>query len=137
MCRHLAYVGPPVSLDRLLVRPAHGLYEQSWQPRRQRHGTVNADGFGVGWYPQDTAEEDGGEGGPGRPARYRRAVPVWADANFAELSAAVRSGAVLAAVRSATAGTTQDESAAAPSRTAAGCSATTAPSGTGRGCPPG
>lgn len=112
MCRHLAYVGPPVPLARLLVRPAHGLYEQSWQPRRQRHGTVNADGFGVGWYP---AGQDDDTGFP-QPVRYRRAVPVWADANFAELAAATRSGAVLAAVRSATEGTTQDESAAAPFR---------------------
>jgi dimethylhistidine N-methyltransferase/ergothioneine biosynthesis protein EgtC len=113
MCRHLAYVGPPVSLDRLLVRPPGGLYEQSWRPRRQRYGTVNVDGFGVGWYPTADREEAGGEG-PVRPVRYRRAVPVWTDGNFAELAPAVRAGAVLAAVRSATAGTTQDESASAP-----------------------
>jgi dimethylhistidine N-methyltransferase/ergothioneine biosynthesis protein EgtC len=114
MCRHLAYVGPPVALARLLTEPPRGLYEQSWQPRLQRHGTVNADGFGFGWYPVDEPRE-GDEGFP-LPARYRRAVPVWADANAAELFRTVRSGAVLAAVRSATAGTTQDESAAAPFR---------------------
>jgi dimethylhistidine N-methyltransferase/ergothioneine biosynthesis protein EgtC len=114
MCRHLAYVGPPVALARLLTDPPRGLYEQSWQPRLQRHGTVNADGFGFGWYPVDEPRE-GDEGFP-LPARYRRAVPVWADANAAELFRTVRSGAVLAAVRSATAGTTQDESAAAPFR---------------------
>jgi dimethylhistidine N-methyltransferase/ergothioneine biosynthesis protein EgtC len=116
MCRHLAYVGPPVTLDRLLVRPPGGLYEQSWRPRRQRYGTVNVDGFGVGWYPPEGPDEapGGGADGPVRPVRYRRAVPVWTDGNFAELAPAVRSGAVLAAVRSATAGTTQDESASAP-----------------------
>ena len=53
MCRHLAYVGPPVPLARVLTEPAHSLYEQSWAPARQRHGTVNADGFGVGWYPRE------------------------------------------------------------------------------------
>lgn len=128
MCRHLAYVGPPVPLDRLLLRPAHGLYEQSWRPRRQRYGTVNADGFGVGWYPLPAARNpaqdgtpDGDEadtGGDGfvEPVRYRRAVPIWADTNLAEFAPAIRSGAVLAAVRSATEGTTQDESAAAPFR---------------------
>ena len=52
MCRHLAYLGPPVSLARLVLTPAHGLYEQSWAPRRQTHGVVNADGFGLGWYPE-------------------------------------------------------------------------------------
>ncbi|WP_431782543.1 ergothioneine biosynthesis protein EgtC [Streptomyces chumphonensis] len=105
MCRHLAYLGPPVPLARLLTGVRHGLYEQAWAPRRQRYGTVNADGFGVGWYPRGEGE---------RPARYRRAVPIWADGNLPELGRAVHSHAVLAAVRDATAGTTQDESAAAP-----------------------
>jgi predicted glutamine amidotransferase len=107
MCRHLAYLGPPVSLRRLVLAPAHGLYEQSWAPRRQSHGVVNADGFGLGWYP--AGEED-------EPARYRRAVPIWADPNVPELGRAIRSHAVLAAVRSATPGTSQDEAAAAPLR---------------------
>ena len=116
MCRHLAYVGPPVPLARLLTEPPRGLYEQSWHPRRQTHGTVNADGFGVGWYPAAAADDDPVDGGFPLPARYRRALPVWADANFTELARTVRSGAVLAAVRSATEGTTQDESASAPFR---------------------
>ncbi|MFY9776611.1 MAG: class II glutamine amidotransferase, partial [Trebonia sp.] len=50
MCRHLAYVGPEVSLKSLLIDPPYGLYRQAWAPRMQRHGTVNADGFGIGWY---------------------------------------------------------------------------------------
>ncbi|MER6925139.1 class II glutamine amidotransferase, partial [Streptomyces spiralis] len=48
MCRHLAYVGDEEPIGRLLVEPPHGLYRQSWAPRQQRYGTVNADGFGVG-----------------------------------------------------------------------------------------
>ncbi|RAG86578.1 hypothetical protein DN069_05845 [Streptacidiphilus pinicola] len=122
MCRHLAYLGPVVSLAEVVVRPAHGLYEQSWSPRRQRYGTVNADGFGLGWYPEPVASGPEDESGPDEeaeapePARYRRAVPIWADPNLRDLAGAVRSGAILAAVRSATAGTTQDESAAAPFR---------------------
>ncbi|SCK32613.1 glutamine amidotransferase [Streptomyces sp. WMMB 714] len=125
MCRHLAYLGPPLTLADVVVRPPKGLYEQSWAPRLQRYGTVNADGFGIGWYPHTSGAagphpgrsdepaaasfEDGG-----RPARYRRAVPVWADTNLPDLTRAVRSGAVLAAVRDATEGTAQDETAAAP-----------------------
>jgi ergothioneine biosynthesis protein EgtC len=106
MCRHLAYLGPPVSLAQLVLAPPHGLYEQSWSPRRQQHGMVNADGFGLGWYP-----EEGGE-----PARYRRSVPIWTDPNLPELAAAIRSRAVIAAVRDATAGTGQEETAVAPFR---------------------
>lgn len=172
MCRHLAYAGPPVTLARLLTEPPRGLYEQSWRPRRQKYGTVNADGFGFGWYPEpadgpqagpgpadpmpsDLGPTDhgtgpdhpadpvgtgtadpggtgpagpggGGSRGPGggdevtggfpEPARYRRALPIWADPNAADLMRTVRSGTVLAAVRSATEGTTPDESAAAPFR---------------------
>ena len=62
MCRHTAYLGPPATLASLLIDPPHSLYRQAWAPRRQRHGTVNADGFGVGWYA---------DGDP-VPARYRR-----------------------------------------------------------------
>ncbi|MGW3286320.1 ergothioneine biosynthesis protein EgtC [Streptomyces sp. NPDC001002] len=104
MCRHLAYVGPPEPLGRLLVEPAHSLYRQSWEPRRQRYGTVNADGFGVGWYA---------DGDP-MPARYRRAGPIWADLSFADLARVVRSGALLAAVRDATVPGADGEAAAAP-----------------------
>ncbi|MFD5484799.1 ergothioneine biosynthesis protein EgtC [Streptomyces virginiae] len=104
MCRHLAYVGPAVTLGRLLSEPEHSLVRQSWEPRRQRHGTVNADGFGVGWYA---------EGDP-VPARYRRAGPIWGDLTFTDLARVVRSGAVLAAVRDATLAGADGEAAAAP-----------------------
>ncbi|MFJ8360943.1 ergothioneine biosynthesis protein EgtC [Streptomyces sp. NPDC093984] len=104
MCRHLAYLGPEEPLGRLLKEPAHSLYRQSWEPRRQRYGTVNADGFGVGWYA---------EGDP-VPARYRRMEPIWSDPSFADLARVVRSGALLAAVRDATEGCAAGEAAAAP-----------------------
>ncbi|MGH3325450.1 MAG: ergothioneine biosynthesis protein EgtC [Streptomyces sp.] len=108
MCRHLAYLGPPLPLADLITRPASGLYEQSWAPRRQRYGTVNADGFGLGWYPPTDS------GAEQAPARYRRAVPIWADPNLPDLTRAIHSTGVLAAVRDATEGTAQDETAAAP-----------------------
>ncbi|WP_019436030.1 ergothioneine biosynthesis protein EgtC [Streptomyces sp. AA0539] len=110
MCRHLAYLGiAPISLAELLTAPPGSLYEQSWAPRKQQHGTVNADGFGIGWYPGDPYE--GAE-----PARYRRALPIWNDRNLPELTAAIASTAVLAAVRSATPGTSPDEAVTAPYR---------------------
>jgi gamma-glutamyl hercynylcysteine S-oxide hydrolase len=104
MCRHLAYAGPPVTLGSLLHDPPHGLYKQSWAPRFQRHGTVNADGFGVGWYA---------DGDP-VPARYRRDIPIWGDQSLPDIARVTRSSAVLAAVRSATPGTALGEAAAAP-----------------------
>ncbi|WP_435595703.1 ergothioneine biosynthesis protein EgtC [Streptomyces albogriseolus] len=104
MCRHLAYVGPAEPLGALLVGPPHGLYRQSWAPRRQRYGTVNADGFGVGWYA---------DGDP-VPARYPRAGPIWADLSFTDLARVVRTEALLAAVRDATLSGADAEAAAAP-----------------------
>ncbi|BCJ54119.1 gamma-glutamyl-hercynylcysteine sulfoxide hydrolase [Actinoplanes sp. NBRC 14428] len=105
MCRHLAYLGPPAPLAALLSDPPHGLVRQAWAPRDMRGGgTINADGFGVAWYPPGAAE----------PVRYRGAMPIWSDAALPALAAATVSGAVLAAVRSATAGMPVTETAAAP-----------------------
>jgi gamma-glutamyl hercynylcysteine S-oxide hydrolase len=104
VCRHLAYLGAPRTLQSLVVDPPHSLFEQAWAPALQRHGTVNADGFGVGWYaPGDPV-----------PARYRRAGPIWADPSFADLARVVRTGALLAAVRDATEAGADGEAAAAP-----------------------
>lgn len=104
VCRHTAWLGRPRTLADLVVDPPYGLLRQSFSPRRQRYGTVNADGFGVGWYSFERPE----------PARYRRAGPIWQDRSFLSLAGHVRSGCVLAAVRSATAGTPGGEEACAP-----------------------
>jgi len=104
MCRHLAYLGPAVTVHALVLGPPFGLARQAWAPRRQRHGTMNVDGFGIGWYA---------DGDP-VPARYRRAGPIWADPGFADLARVTRTRALLAAVRSATAGTESGAAAAAP-----------------------
>lgn len=105
MCRFVAYLGPPVSLKSLLVDPPHSLLDQSWAPRHQRHGTVNADGWGVGWYDLDRRPE---------PARHRTPRPMWADRSFASWAELVDSMAVVAAVRSATPPAPVEESGTPP-----------------------
>jgi glutamine amidotransferase len=103
MCRHLLYLGPPVTLASVLTQPPHSLLHQSWAPRDMRgSGTINADGFGVGWYHE------------GRVVRYRQPRPMWSDDGFLSLAPATSSLAVLAAVRSATIGMTFGEAACAP-----------------------
>ncbi|TMR98017.1 ergothioneine biosynthesis protein EgtC [Nonomuraea basaltis] len=104
MCRHAAWLGAPRPLATLIHDPEHGLLKQSYAPRRQRHGTVNADGFGMGWYDPSLAD----------PVRYRRSVPIWADANLPALAQVARSGCLLAAVRCATTGMPVEETATAP-----------------------
>jgi len=109
MCRHLAYLGPPVTLRSVIIDPPCGLYRQAWAPRYLRPGAVNADGFGVGWYP------DGSDGDP-EPSRYRQAVPIWADQSFFDLARVSSTGALLATVRNATPGTSQGPAAVGPFR---------------------
>jgi glutamine amidotransferase len=105
VCRHLAYLGAaPRSLAALVLEPEHGLLRQSYAPRRQRNGLMNADGWGVGFYAAGRPE----------PARWRSNRPLWSDASFASVAPLVMSACVLAAVRSATAGMPLDETAAAP-----------------------
>jgi glutamine amidotransferase len=104
MCRHLAYLGPPLPLAALLYDPPHSLLRQSFAPCDMRGGgRINADGFGVGWFPRD-----------GAPVRYRRGSPMWTDTALRGLATATTAGAVLAAVRNATSGMPVMESAAAP-----------------------
>jgi glutamine amidotransferase len=104
MCRHFAYVGDEVSIKSMLFDPPHGLVQQAWAPRWQRHGTMNVDGFGVGWYA----------GGDPVPARYRRTGPIWADDSLPDLARVTRTAAMLCAIRSASVGTDMSASAAAP-----------------------
>jgi glutamine amidotransferase len=105
MCRHLTYLGAPITLEELLVTPEHSLQRQAWEPRFQTHGTINADGFGVGWYDFERRRE---------PARYRTPRPMWNDQSFASLAGLVSSTAVLAAVRSASPGMPVEESGTPP-----------------------
>lgn len=93
MCRFVAYLGPPVTLEQLVVAPPHSLLRQSWDPRFQTSGSVNADGFGVGWY--DTRKRP-------EPAVYRTSAPIWSDRSFLSFAGLVSSCTVVAAVRSAT-----------------------------------
>jgi glutamine amidotransferase len=104
MCRHLAWLGRPRTLASLVLDPPSSLLVQSWAPRRQRYGTVNADGWGVGFFSPGRAE----------PARWRSSRPLWADPSFASVAPVLSSGCVVAAVRSATVGMPLEESAVAP-----------------------
>ena len=103
MCRHLGWLGEPRSLASLVLEPPSGLVVQSYAPRRQKHGLMNADGWGVGFFDDD-----------GVPRRWRSASPLWGDASFASVAPALSSRCVVAAVRSATVGMPIESTASAP-----------------------
>jgi glutamine amidotransferase len=104
MCRHVAWLGAPHSVAELVVDPPFGLLRQSYEPRRQRHGRFNADGWGVGLYA----------GGRDEPARWRSDRPLWSSSSLLSLAPVLVSSCVIAAVRSATPGMPADETAVAP-----------------------
>lgn len=93
MCRHLAYVGPPVALRSLLFDAPHALVRQARAPRFQHNGRDNPDGWGVGWsFAGDSRAEH---------ERYRSAETMWEDTSFAGDEQATT---VLAAARYASPG---------------------------------
>ncbi len=100
MCRWLAYSGPEIYMDRLLIKPEHSLLMQS-RFARQNYVTglpdfpdgafpTNGDGFGFGWY----GEQD-------EPGLYRELRPAWSDENFTNLARTLKSGLFLAHLRAA------------------------------------
>ncbi len=96
MCRHLAYVGSPVTLSSKLFDPLHCLRTQSRTPRHQPSGRTNPDGWGVVWY-RDAASV---------PEQYRSTTSIWSDDAFS--GGAERASAIMAAARFASPGTTLD-----------------------------
>ncbi len=102
MCRHLGWLGRDVTVSSLMLDPPHSLRVQSYAPRRQKHGLMNADGWGVGFF-------DGAV-----PRRWRSPAPLWGDTSFDSVAPALRSHCVVAAVRSATVGMPIEISATAP-----------------------
>ena len=102
MCRHLGWLGADVTVSSLVLDPPYGLRVQSYAPRRQKHGLMNADGWGVGFF-------DGAV-----PRRWRSSAPLWGDTSFDSVAPALRSHCVVAAVRSATVGMPIEASATAP-----------------------
>lgn len=104
MCRHLAYLGPPIALRSLLFDAPHSLCQQAERPDHQAPGRVNKDGWGVGWFSADGIDE----------RHYRTTTPMWDDRAFSYGD--VESGAFVAAARLASPGGTLHPSGNAPFR---------------------
>jgi len=102
MCRHLGWLGKPRSLAELMLEQPYGLLLQSYAPRRQRHGLLNADGWGAGFFDAEV------------PRRWRSAAPLWGDTSFASVAPVLSSHCIVAAVRSATVGMPIEAGAVAP-----------------------
>jgi len=98
MCRWLAYTGPEIFMDDLLIKPQHSLIDQSLHAQMnfvpgKGKWTTNGDGFGLGWY-----------GAREFPGLYRSIRPAWNDENLRNLAQQIRSGLFFAHVRAASPG---------------------------------
>jgi glutamine amidotransferase len=99
----MGWYGQSIPIEDLLLKPKHGLIDQSLHSRMGVE-TTNGDGFGLGWYgTRDT------------PGVYRGVAPAWGDVNLRELAAHVESPLFLAHVR-ATTGTAIQETNCHPFR---------------------
>jgi glutamine amidotransferase len=87
-------MGPKISIASAIIDARHSLIEQSYAPREMVTGTINADGFGFGWYSDECD----------LPGTYHRCTPIWSDPDLPRLGRAVTSSCIMAAVRNATPG---------------------------------
>lgn len=94
MCRLAAYLGQPVPLANIIIRPSHSLLIQSTEASEAKFA-VNGDGFGIAWYGDES-----------EPALYRDVLPAWADSNLLAVCRHVASPLFLAHVRASTDGET-------------------------------
>ncbi|TFV81848.1 class II glutamine amidotransferase [Microbacterium sp. dk485] len=91
MCRWLAYSGEALRPSTVVLDSQHSLVAQSLRSALGAE-TVNGDGFGFGWYPDDGSE----------PALFHSTEPAWNDRNLRELTRSIRSSLFFSHVRAAT-----------------------------------
>lgn len=94
MCRLVAYFGPEILLEDILVNPDNSLIQQSLHARDSRYPT-NGDGFGVGWYNHQISPN---------PGLFTSISPAWNDQNLLHLASKIKSSCFFGHVRAASAG---------------------------------
>ncbi len=94
MCRFIAYLGQPIIVDELLIKPENSLVHQSYDAEEMSE-PLNGDGFGLGWYVPRLSE---------RPGLFRSITPAWNNKNLIYNSSLIRTNCLFAHVRAATIG---------------------------------
>jgi len=101
VCRWIAYIGKPIFVDALVVRPAYSLVEQSLNSKFsfRSDGSIlatNGDGFGLGWYMHRP-----------EPGLFKTAEPAWANENINEICSQLQARIFMAHIRAASTGAIQ------------------------------
>lgn len=96
MCRFVAYMGRPITIDEVLFQPKNSLVKQSVHAREmQGEEPLNGDGFGLGWYNPEIDEQ---------PALFTSIQPAWNDRNLRYITPKIFSNCFLAHIRAASQG---------------------------------
>ncbi|BGP17646.1 hypothetical protein JCM10213_001299 [Rhodosporidiobolus nylandii] len=105
MCRLLVVKAEePIQLAQLLTKPEHSIINQASDSRlRLDAGSINADGFGVAWYPPEKEQTSPG------PCIFRSITPAWSNLNLHRLADKIKSSLVFAHVRASTTGALSEE----------------------------
>ena len=94
MCRLLAYLGTPVTIDQLIFEPRNSLVKQSYAAKEIEE-PLNGDGFGIGFYTSKRPEQ---------PAVFVSTTPAWSNRNLRSIAPNIESTCVFAHVRAASVG---------------------------------
>jgi predicted glutamine amidotransferase len=94
MCRFIAYLGRPIIVDELLLKPSNSLIHQSFDAGEMSE-PLNGDGFGLGWYDHQIRE---------LPGLFRSITPAWNNNNLLYNASMFRADCMFAHVRAASEG---------------------------------
>ena len=92
MCRVLAYIGPEISLENLLLKPENSLINQALDP--ERHPELQLAGWGFGAWSEHLLK-------PEEPFIYRRPMAAFYDDNATRMLPSLQASTMLAHVRAA------------------------------------
>jgi len=91
MCRFIAYLGRPIIVDELLLKPANSLVHQSYGAEEMAQ-KLNGDGFGLGWYVHSISQ---------KPGLFRSISPAWNNNNLLYNARLIQTDCMFAHVRAA------------------------------------
>ena len=94
MCRFVAYLGRPITVDELLLKPTNSLVNQSYDAEEMSQ-TLNGDGFGLGWYVHHISQ---------KPGLFRSISPAWNNHNLLYNAPLIQTDCMFAHIRAASEG---------------------------------
>jgi predicted glutamine amidotransferase len=94
MCRFIAYLGKPIIIDELLLKPDNSLVHQSYSAGEMSE-PLNGDGFGLGWYAHDIGDV---------PGLFRSITPAWNNNNLLYNASLIRTDCMFAHIRASSEG---------------------------------